>query len=152
MRFYTKTPSVLSLSWFAWYTVETILTAVLLFAKDAMRSRESLQLQDTKSFRVSGGSSICPRSIWKSCTLCSLCFSFGFRGCRHGMCRHRHNRAWVGQRAKYMPWLSVKMVCFLQALRYFCVFLLYSLAFLDIQHGCCLHLKSKKLRQLILWT
>jgi hypothetical protein len=52
-----------AVSWFAWHTVETILTAVLLFAKDEMRSRESLQLQYTKSFRLSGGSSICPRSI-----------------------------------------------------------------------------------------
>jgi hypothetical protein len=43
---------------------------------------------------------------------------FGFCGCRHGTCRHQLNRAWVGQRAKFMPWLSVKMVCFLQEPRY----------------------------------
>jgi hypothetical protein len=53
------------------------------------------------------------------------------------MCRHQHNRAWVGQRAKYMPWLSVKMVCFLQALRYFRVFLLYSLASIMSESSHC---------------
>ncbi len=54
-----------------------------------------------------------------NCVLSVLFVSyFGFCGCRHGTCRHQLNRAWVGQRAKFMPWLSVKMVCFLQEPRY----------------------------------